>query len=166
MVKYNFESAMVLWLQGENIGREGWDDQALACHWDWLTDEDKLAEDYIIFKFDENEFELIHDPNDYEYSEEELGLLKEELGLLEEESRLLEEESRLLEEESRLLKEELGLLELWDKELEEGFKQWKEEKELKKKNLEELKKEFLENQIKLWDRYTNEIIKTIYGEEF
>ena len=159
MVKYNFESAMVLWLQGENIGREGWDDQALACHWDWLTDEDKLAEDYIIFKFDENEFELIHDPNDYEYSEEELGLLKEELGLL-------EEESRLLEEESRLLKEELGLLELWDKELEEGFKQWKEEKELKKKNLEELKKEFLENQIKLWDRYTNEIIKTIYGEEF
>lgn len=125
MRKYNFECALVMWLQGVNIGRKDWNEQALGCHWEYLEEEDKLANDYIIFEIDEDEFELEHDSNDYEYSQE-----------------------------------ELKLIEKWDKELDEELNQWKEEE------LERIKKEFLEEQERLWNKYTQEIIREIYGEDF
>ena len=70
MRKYNFENAMEMWLRGFDIGREGWNEQALGCYWNELTEEDKLANDYIVFETDEDEFELEHDPNDWEDEED------------------------------------------------------------------------------------------------
>ena len=54
---YDYENALIMWLQNYDIGRTVWniDEVPLETFWGTLDEEDLLADDYIIYADEENE---------------------------------------------------------------------------------------------------------------
>lgn len=83
MKYYDYENALIMWLQGFDIGRTIWnvDEAPLEKFWETLDEEDLLADDYIIYaEEEENELEYLKDKNEE---------LKNEIYFLEEHIKML-----------------------------------------------------------------------------
>lgn len=54
---YDYENALIMWLQNYDIGRAIWniDEVPLETFWETLDKEDEVADDYIIYAEEENE---------------------------------------------------------------------------------------------------------------
>jgi hypothetical protein len=79
---YDYENALIMWLQNYEIGRASWniDEVPLETFWENLDEEDEVADDYIIYAEEENELEYLKDKNEE---------LKNEIYFLEEHIKML-----------------------------------------------------------------------------
>jgi hypothetical protein len=79
---YDYENALIMWLQNYEIGRASWniDEVSLETFWENLDEEDEVADDYIIYAEEENELEYLKDKNEE---------LKNEIYFLEEHIKML-----------------------------------------------------------------------------